>query len=123
MGYALQGFQEPKWLLTRCFRRTMQDGKKEKVTEEVQAKEAEREPSRPRWSKRKLRDKVQLGRLAPFPKSLCKLSSFEPATSADASGSINGGRALSHGEACNMMWLDLEGIEDDSSDGASGYPD
>jgi hypothetical protein len=97
--------------------------RKEKAAEEVQAKEAERDGIAAKVKQEEAKRQAQLGRLAPFPETLNKLSSPKPATSADASGGINGGRPLSHDDACNMMWLDSEGIENDGFDGAPGSPD
>jgi hypothetical protein len=56
-----------------------------------------------------------VGLLSSFPEALPKLSSPEAVTSADAS---DGDCALSYDDACNMMWLDSEGIEDDGLDSA-----
>jgi len=68
------------------------------------------------------REESSLARLAPFPK-VNKLSSPEPATNADASADINGGPAVFHDDACNTMWLDSEGMEDDGPNATSGSPD
>jgi hypothetical protein len=97
--------------------------KKEKAAEEVQAKKAERDSIAAKGKQGEAERQAQLGRLAPFPQTLNKLSSPELATSADASSGIDSGRALSHNDTCNMMWLDSEGIEDDGFDGAPGSLD
>jgi hypothetical protein len=95
----------------------------EKVLEEVQAKKAERDGITAEVKKEEAERQAQLARLAPFPKTLNKLSSPEPATNADASADINGGPAVFHDDACNTMWLDSEGMEDDGPNATSGSPD
>ncbi|KAH9205210.1 hypothetical protein DL95DRAFT_451338 [Leptodontidium sp. 2 PMI_412] len=59
-------------------------------------------------------------RLGPFPETPSKLSSLEPATTADARSDIDGGRALSHDGACNLIWSDSERIGDDGGGGDPG---
>jgi hypothetical protein len=95
----------------------------EKVLKEVQAKKVERDGITAEVKKEGAERQAQLARLAPFPKTLSKLSSPESATNADASGHINGSSAVFHDDACNMMWLDSEGMGDDGPNAASGSPD
>ncbi|KAH6703017.1 hypothetical protein BKA61DRAFT_680655 [Leptodontidium sp. MPI-SDFR-AT-0119] len=55
-----------------------------------------------------------------FPRLQAKLSSVEPATTADARSDIDGGHALSHDGACNLIWSDSERIGDDGGGGDPG---
>ncbi|KAE8440344.1 hypothetical protein EG329_008460 [Mollisiaceae sp. DMI_Dod_QoI] len=87
------------------------------------AKKAERDGITAEVKKEEAERLAQLARLAPFPKTLSKLSSPEPATNVDASGDINGGPAVVHNDACNTMWLDSKGMEDDGPNATSGSPD
>ncbi|KAH9216815.1 hypothetical protein DL95DRAFT_362852 [Leptodontidium sp. 2 PMI_412] len=96
---------------------------KEKAAEEVQAEKAERDAIAVKRKQEEAERQAQLGRLAPFPEAPTKLSPLEPATSADARSDINGDRALSHDDACNLIWSDSERIEDDGVDGDPGPPD
>jgi len=89
--------------------------KKEKALEESQAKKAESEGRAAETKREDAERQARLARLAPFHSTRNELSTPEPATSADTGGDIDG--------ACNMMWPDSDGVEDDGSDGASGSPD
>jgi hypothetical protein len=93
---------------------------KEKDAEEVQAKKAERDAIDAEVKQEEAERLSQLGRIAPLPETPNKLSCPEIATSADASGDINHGRALSHDGACNMIWSDSGRIGDDGFDGDPG---
>ena len=76
---------------------------KEKAAEEVQAKKAERDAIAAKMKQEEAERQVQLRRLAPLPETPNKLSYLDPATSADARSGINGGGALSHNDASNMI--------------------
>ncbi|KAG4417670.1 MAG: hypothetical protein CL912_29975 [Deltaproteobacteria bacterium] len=96
---------------------------KEKAAEEVQAEKAEGDAIAAKRKQEEAERQAQLGRLAPFPEAPNKLFSLEPAASTGAESDINGGRALSHDDACNLIWSDSERIEDDGVDGGPGPPD
>jgi hypothetical protein len=98
----------------------MRMSRKEKAAEEVQAMKAERDAVAAKVKQEEAERQAQLGRLAPFPETLNKPSSPEPATSADTSGDINGDHTLSQDDAHNTVWSDSERIGDDGFDGDPG---